>query len=55
MSAKIAAGRKIKASSNIYAALLALTLGVICATAALVAMLCYLRYETLFNIIDGIR
>ncbi len=38
------------ASSNIYTVVLAIALGVVLATAALVAYKCYLQYGTFFKI-----
>ena len=55
MSAKAVRGRGIKAPNDVYTTLLALALGVVCATAALVAVQSYLKYDTLFRIIEVIR
>ncbi len=55
MSAKAVRAKGIKAPSDIYTTLLALTLGVVCATAALVATQSYFKYDTLFKIIEAIR
>ena len=41
---------KVKASSNLYTALLALACGVVVATAGFVVYKCWLVYETLFKI-----
>ena len=55
MSAKAARSKGIKAPSDVYTAFLALVLGVVCATAALVAVQSYFGYDTLFKIIEVIR
>jgi hypothetical protein len=39
------------AASNAYTAYLALALGVVVASAAYVAYMCYTQYETIFNIV----
>jgi hypothetical protein len=41
---------KVKASSNLYTALLAFACGVVAATAGFVAYKCWFVYEVLFNI-----
>jgi hypothetical protein len=43
-------GRKVNTSSNVYTAMLALALGAVCATAALVAFKCFVQYGTIFRI-----
>jgi hypothetical protein len=43
---------KMKASSNIYTALLALACGVVAATAGFVAYKCWFVYETLLKIVN---
>lgn len=43
-------GGKAKAINNIYTAVLAVALGIVLATAALVAYRCYLHYDTIFKI-----
>ena len=55
MCAKAVRARAIKAPSDVYTTLLALVLGVVCATAALVALQSYLGYGTLFKIIEVMR
>ena len=47
---KVNRGRNISISSNVYTAMLALALGAVCATAALVAFKCFVQYETIFRI-----
>ena len=49
MSAKAVSG-KIKASSNVYTAILALTCAVMGATAAFVAVKYYVLYDTIFEV-----
>jgi len=39
-----------RATSNVYTALLALSCGIVLATAVYVAILCYTQYETLFKV-----
>ena len=46
---------KIKASSNLYTALLALACGAVAVTAGFVAYKCYFVYETLFKIVENVR
>jgi hypothetical protein len=46
---------KVKASSNLYTALLALACGITAATAGFVAFKCFSVYETLFSIVENIR
>ena len=55
MCAKAGRGKVIKAPSDVYTTLMALVLGVVCATAALVALQSYLEYGTLFRIIEVMR
>ncbi|NIA17136.1 MAG: hypothetical protein GWO86_02190 [Planctomycetes bacterium] len=55
MSAKAVRGKGMKAPSNVYTTLLAMALGVVCATAALVAVQNYLQYNTLLKIVEAIR
>lgn len=55
MSAKAARGKGIKAPNDVYTTLLAMALGVVCATAALVAVQSYLQYNTLFKIVEVMR
>ena len=55
MSALQTNGSKIKASSNLYTALLALACGAVAATAGFVAYKCWFIYETLFQIVGNIR
>ena len=55
MSAKAVRGKGTKAPSDVYTTLLVLALGVVCATAALVATQSYFKYNTLFKIIEMIR
>jgi hypothetical protein len=43
-------GRQVNTFSNVYTAMLALALGAVCATAALVAFKCFVQYETIFRI-----
>ena len=43
-------GSKAGISSNVYTAMLALALGAVCATCALVAFKCFIQYETIFRI-----
>ncbi|MGD0785307.1 MAG: hypothetical protein ABR969_05790 [Sedimentisphaerales bacterium] len=46
---------KVKASSNLYTALLALACGITAATAGFVAFKCFAVYETLFKIVENVR
>ena len=46
---------KVKASSNLYTALLALACGITAATAGFVAFKCFVVYETLFSIVENVR
>jgi hypothetical protein len=46
---------KVKASSNLYTALLALACGAIAATAGFVAYKCFFDYGTLLKIVENIR
>ena len=46
---------KVKASSNLYTALLALACGITAATAGFVAFKCFAVYETLFSIVENVR
>jgi hypothetical protein len=46
---------KVKASSNLYTALLALACGAVAATAGFVAFKCYFVYGTLLKIVENIR
>jgi hypothetical protein len=46
---------KVKASSNLYTALLALACGITAATAGFVALKCLSVYETLFSIVEKVR
>ena len=46
---------KVKASSNLYTALLALACGITAATAGFVAFKCFAVYETLFEIVENVR
>jgi hypothetical protein len=46
---------KVKASSNLYTALLALACGIVLATAGFVAYKCWFDYGTLFQITESIR
>ena len=46
---------KVKVSSNLYTALLALACGGVAATAGFVAYKCWFVYETLFKIVENIR
>jgi hypothetical protein len=55
MSALQTNGSKIKASSNLYTALLALACGTVAVTAGFVAYKCWFVYETLFKIVENIR
>jgi hypothetical protein len=55
MSALQTSGRKIKASSNLYTALLALACGAVATTAGFVAYKCWFVYETLLKIAENIR
>jgi hypothetical protein len=43
-------GQKFSAPDNLYTAVLAISLLAVLATTALVAYLCYIRYETIFKI-----
>jgi len=43
-------GKRVSAPDNLYTILLAIALFIVLATAALVAYLCYSRYETIFKI-----
>ena len=43
-------GGKIAAPSNLYTVILVLALGVVIATAAFVAYMCYFQYGTIFKI-----
>jgi hypothetical protein len=43
-------GGKIAAPSNLYTVILVLAVGVVIATAAFVAYMCHLQYETIFKI-----
>jgi len=54
MSALQTTGR-VKASSNLYTALLALACGTVAVTAGFVAYKCWFVYETLFEIVGNIR
>jgi hypothetical protein len=55
MSALQTNGSKIKASSNLYTALLALACDAVAATAGFIAYKCWFIYETLFQIVGNIR
>ena len=55
MSALQTTTGKVKASSNLYTALLALACGSVAATAGFVAYKCWFVYETLFKIVENIR
>jgi hypothetical protein len=44
-------GGKFSAPDNLYTAVLAIALFTVLATTALVAFLCYTRYETIFKIV----
>jgi len=46
---------KVKASSNLYTALLALACGAVAATAGFVAYKCFFDYGTLLKIVENIR
>jgi hypothetical protein len=46
---------KVKASSDLYTALLALACGTVAATAGFVAYKCWFFYETLFKIVERVR
>ncbi|MHC4706693.1 MAG: hypothetical protein ACYS8I_06360 [Planctomycetota bacterium] len=43
-------GSKIAAASNLYTAILALAVGIVSATAAFVAYMCYIQYGTIWKI-----
>jgi hypothetical protein len=43
-------GQKFSAPDNLYTVLLAMAFFIVLATSALVAYLCYTRYETIFKI-----
>ena len=43
-------GEKRVAPNNLYTAILALTFGIVLATTAFVAYMCYFQYNTIFNI-----
>jgi hypothetical protein len=55
MMAQLQTTGKVKASSNLYTALLALACGVIAATAGFVAYKCWSDYGTIFKIVEYIR
>ena len=55
MSAKSARGKGVKIPSDVYTTLLAVVFGIVSATAALVAVQSYFKYETLFKIVEVIR
>ena len=55
MTPKPVRGKATKSPSDVYTTLLALVLGVMCATSGLVAVQSYLKYQTLFKIIEVIR
>jgi len=46
---------KIKASSNLYTALLALACGAVAGTAGFIAYKCWFIYETLLKIVENVR
>ena len=48
---QIRGAKKVVASNNLYTVILALALGVVLATAGLVAFKCHLQYETIFHIV----
>lgn len=45
----------VKASNNLYTALLALACGIVAATAGIVAYKCWFDYGTLFRIVEVLR
>jgi len=53
--AELQTAGKIKASSNIYTALLALACGIVAVTAGLVTYKCWSDYGTVFKIVEYIR
>ena len=55
MSAKSVRGKGVKVPSDVYTTLLAVVFGVVCATAALVAVQSYFEYGSLFKIIEVMR
>jgi hypothetical protein len=55
MSALETTTGKVKASSNLYTALLALACGAVAATAGFVAYKCWIIYETLLKIVGNVR
>jgi hypothetical protein len=50
MSPAKSRGAKVAVSSNLYTALLALGVGIVLATAAFVAYMCYFQYGTIWKI-----
>lgn len=55
MSALQTTTGRVKVSSNLYTALLALACGAVAATAGFVAYKCWFDYETLLKIVENIR
>lgn len=53
--AELQTAGKIKASSNLYTALMALACGIVAATAGFVTYKCWFDYGTIFKIVENIR